>query len=118
MLWRVCAVVTLGVKKQKTKQNKTKNKKQKTKNKTNKQKGNYLLSLFLKGIQDSVNKLLFKTGINIGWAQVTHGLKIKTIRVFFGKLTQKTNKNKNNNNIQNVINGGMKDSDLLGRVSA
>ena len=66
MLWRVCAVVTLGVKKQKTKQNKTKNKKQKTKNKTNKQKGNYLLSLFLKGIQDSVNKLLFKTGINIG----------------------------------------------------
>ena len=71
MLWRVCTVVTLGVKKQKTKQNKTKeNKKQKTKNKTNKQtnkqKGNYLLSLFLKGIQDSVNKLLFKTGINIG----------------------------------------------------
>ena len=68
MLWRVCTVVTLGVKKQKTKQNKTK---QKTKNKkqnkqTNKQKGNYLLSLFLKGIQDSVNKLLFKTGINIG----------------------------------------------------
>ena len=61
MLWRVCAVVTLGVKKQK-KQNKTK---QKTKQ-TNKQKGNYLLSLFLKGIQDSVNKLLFKTGINIG----------------------------------------------------
>ena len=54
--------------KNKTKQNKTK---QKTKNKkqnkqTNKQKGNYLLSLFLKGIQDSVNKLLFKTGINIG----------------------------------------------------
>ena len=66
MLWRVCTVVTLGVKKQKTKQNKTKqNKKQKTKQ-TNKQKGNYLLSLFLKGIQDSVNKLLFKTGINIG----------------------------------------------------
>ena len=58
MLWRVCAVVTLGVKKQ----NKTK---QKTKQ-TNKQEGNYLLSLFLKGIQDSVNKLLFKTGINIG----------------------------------------------------
>ena len=69
MLWRVCAVVTLGVKKQKTKQNKTKNKKQKTKQtnkQTNKQKGNYLLSLFLKGIQDSVNKLLLKTGINIG----------------------------------------------------
>ena len=64
MLWRVCAVVTLGVKKQKTKQNKTKNKKQNKQ--TNKQKGNYLLSLFLKGIQDSVNKLLFKTGINIG----------------------------------------------------
>ena len=37
---------------------------------------------------------------------------------FFRKLTQKTNKNQNNNNIQNVINGGMKDSDLLGRVSA
>ena len=64
MLWRVCAVVTLGVKKQKTKQNKTKNKKQNKQ--TNKQKGNYLLSLFLKGIQDSVNKLLLKTGINIG----------------------------------------------------
>ena len=59
--------------KNKTKQNKTKNKKQNKQ--TNKQKGNYLLSLFLKGIQDSVNKLLFKTGINIGWAQVTHGLK-------------------------------------------
>ena len=36
---------------------------------------------------------------------------------FFLKLTQKTNKNQNNN-IQNVINGGVKDSDLLGRVSA
>ena len=47
---------------EKTKKNKTK---QKTKQ-TNKQKGNYLLSLFLKGIQDSVNKLLLKTGINIG----------------------------------------------------
>ena len=47
-------------KKKKTKQNKKQNKQ------TNKQKGNYLLSLFLKGIQDSVNKLLFKTGINIG----------------------------------------------------
>ena len=57
--------------KNKTKQNKkqkTKNKKQnkQTNKQTNKQKGNYLLSLFLKGIQDSVNKLLFKTGINIG----------------------------------------------------
>ena len=57
MLWRVCAVVTLGVKKQ-NKTNQT--------NQTNKQKGNYLLSLFLKGIQDSVNKLFLKTGINIG----------------------------------------------------
>ena len=69
MLWRVCTVVTLGVKKQKTKQNKTKQNKTKNKKQnkqTNKQKGNYLLSLFLKGIQDSVNKLLFKTGINIG----------------------------------------------------
>ena len=45
---------------EKTKQNKKQNKQ------TNKQKGNYLLSLFLKGIQDSVNKLLLKTGINIG----------------------------------------------------
>ena len=103
--------------KNKTKQNKTKQNKKQNKQ-TNKQKGNYLLSLFLKGIQDSVNKLLLKTGINIGWAQVTHGLKIKKIRFFFFKLTQKTNKNQNNNNIQNVINGGMKNSDLLGRVSA
>ena len=63
MLWRVCAVVTLEVKK--TKQNKTKQNKKQNKQ-TNKQKGNYLLSLFLKGIQDSVNKLLLKTGINIG----------------------------------------------------
>ena len=96
---------------EKTKQNKKQNKQ------TNKQKGNYLLSLFLKGIQDSVNKLLLKTGINIGWAQVTHGLKIKKIRFFF--QTHPENKQEpNNNNIQNVINGGMKDSDLLGRVSA
>ena len=62
MLWRVCAVVTLGMKKQ----NKTKQKTKQTNKQTNKQKGNYLLSLFLKGIQDSVNKLLLKTGINIG----------------------------------------------------
>ena len=96
---------------EKTKQNKPNKQK-------NKQKGNYLLSLFLKGIQDSVNKLFLKTGINIGWAQVTHGLKIKTIKVFFFKIIQKTNKNQNNNNIQNVINGGLKNSDLVGRVSA
>ena len=70
-------------KQNKTKQNKTKNKTKQTNKQTNKQKGNYLLSLFLKGIQDSVNKLLLKTGINIGWAQVTHGLKIKKISFFF-----------------------------------
>ena len=42
----------------------------------------------------------------------------KKLDFLFFKLTQKTNKNQNNNNTQNVINGGMKDSDLLGRASA